>query len=320
MSGVSTSRLWGAAAGLAAGALWGLVFLAPKAAPEASPLWLSAGRYLAYGLVAAALIAPMWRRLVVLLDAKAWRALVWLSLAGNLVYFVFLVVAVHYAGVAASALIVGMVPVAVALWGLKDADAPPLRRVGPPIALAALAVGLIGWESLKRGGGGQASDGVSVWIGLACAFAALVSWSTYAIGNSRWMGRLPDVTAHQWSLLTGVVTGGLALLLAVPALLLSTPMTGQGWGRLAAVSAGVAVFASVIGNAFWNQASRLLPLSLLGQMIVSETLFAMIYGYVWERRGPTAVEVAAMAMMIVSVVWCVRAHGAPMQAPERLEV
>lgn len=312
MSGVSTSRLWGAAAGLAAGALWGLVFLAPKAAPEASPLLLSAGRYLAYGLIAAALIAPLWPRLAARLDMKAWGALVWLSLTGNLVYFVFLVVAVHYAGVAASALIVGMVPVVVALWGLKDADAPPLSRIGPPILLAAVAVGLIGWESLKRGGGGQASDGLGVWIGLACAFAALASWSAFAIGNSRWMGRLPEVTAHQWSLLTGVVTGGLALLLAIPALILSPPMSHQGWISLAAVSAGVAVFASVIGNAFWNQASRLLPLSLLGQMIVSETLFAMVYGYVWEQRGPTAIEIAAMAMMIVSVVWCVRAHGPSM--------
>jgi drug/metabolite transporter (DMT)-like permease len=70
----------------------------------------------------------------------------------------------------------------------------------------------------------------------------------------------------------------------------------------------VAIFASVIGNAFWNQASRLLPLTMLGQMIVSETLFAFIYGFIWEQRGPTVIEVVAMILMIVSVVWCVRAH------------
>ena len=308
MSDASTSRIWGTAAGLASGALWGLVFLAPKMAPEASPLLLSAGRYLAYGLIAAVLIAPVWRGLAPRLDARAWRALVWLSLAGNLVYFIFVVVAVHYAGVAASALIVGMVPVVVALWGLKDPDAPPLRQVIPPIVLAALAVGLIGWESMRHGGGAQASDGAKVWVGLAFAVAALMSWTAFAVGNSRWIGRLRDVTAHQWSLLTGVVTGALALLLVVPAMLLAAPMAAEAWGRLAMVSVGVAVFASVIGNAFWNQASRLLPLSLLGQMIVSETLFAMIYGYVWARRGPTAIEVVALAMMIVSVIWCVRAH------------
>lgn len=302
----SRDRLVGTACGVGAGAMWGLVFLAPKIAPDASPMLMSAGRYLAYGIIAALLLAPRWRAVTGLLDAKAWRALAWLSLAGNIVYYLFLVVSVHFAGVAASALIVGMVPVVVAVWGLRDPDAPPLRKVGPPILLAALAVALIGWESLSHQS--QAREPVQVLIGLGCGLAALLSWSAYAVGNSRWMARLPQVSAHDWSLLTGVVTGGFALLLAVPALLGAGEATGDQWARLAAVSAGVAVLASIVGNAFWNQASRLLPLSMLGQMIVFETLFAFLYGYLWEGRGPTVVEVVAMMLMIVSVVWCLRAH------------
>ncbi|MNU46008.1 Inner membrane protein YtfF [compost metagenome] len=307
MSLIQSQRFWGVASGLAAGALWGLVFLAPKVAPEASPMMLTAGRYLAYGLIAAMLIAPRWRRVTAALDFKAWRALAWLSLAGNIVYFVFLVVSVHFAGVGASALIVGMVPVVVALWGLKDKDSPPLTRVAPPILVAALAVGLIGWETLSQSGN-AGHDGVQTLIGLACALAALLSWSAFAVGNSRWMGRLPEVSPHEWSLLTGVVTGGFALLLAVPAVLTLGVWSGEAWVRFLGVSVGVAVFASIIGNAFWNQASRLLPLTMLGQMIVSETLFAFLYGFLWEGRGPTVIEIVAMILMVVSVVWCVRAH------------
>lgn len=303
----SRDRLIGVACGLGAGAMWGLVFLAPKVAPDASPMLMSAGRYLAYGIIAALLLAPRWKRVAALLNAKAWRALAWLSLAGNIVYYLFLVVSVHFAGVAASALIVGMVPVVVVVWGLRDPDAPPLRKVGPPILLAAFAVALIGWESLSRDAA-VGRDAVSVLIGLGCGLAALLCWSAYAVGNSRWMARLPQVGAHDWSLLTGVVTGAFALLLAVPALLGAGEATAEQWARLAAVSVGVAVLASIVGNAFWNQASRLLPLSMLGQMIVFETLFAFLYGYLWERRGPTAVELVAMALMIVSVVWCLRAH------------
>lgn len=307
MAAASRERLWGVAAGLGAGALWGLVFLAPKLSPEASPLLLTAGRYLAYGLIAAVLIAPRWRRLAPLIDARAWRALVWLSLAGNLVYFAFLVVAVHLAGVAASALIVGMVPVAVALWGLRDRNGPPLSRTAPPIALAALAVGLIGWRALGQGTAGGPT-GTQALIGLACAFGALASWTAYAVGNSRWMARLTQVSPHDWSLLTGVVTGGLALVLAVPAVMMSPVLDDEAWARLAAVCLGVALLASIIGNALWNQASRRLPLTMLGQMIVFETVFAFLYGYVLERRAPAAVEIVAIVLMIVSVVWCVRAH------------
>ena len=308
MSPAQSQRFWGVASGVAAGAMWGLVFLAPKIAPEASPMMLTAGRYLAYGLIAALLIAPRWRRVTAALDWKAWRALVWLSLAGNIVYFVFLVVSIHFAGVGASALIVGMVPVVVALWGMKDKGSPPLSRVVPPSLVAALAVGLIGWESLSRGLASETGSGVQTLFGLGCALAALLSWSAFAVGNSRWMAHLPTVSPHDWSLLTGVVTGGFALLLAIPAALTMGVWSGEAWVRLIGISVAVAVFASIIGNAFWNHASRLLPLTMLGQMIVSETLFAFLYGFLWEQRGPTVIEVVAMSLMVVSVVWCVRAH------------
>lgn len=314
---LASSRLAGVGCGLAAGALWGVAFLAPKFAPDASPMLLSAGRYLAYGLIAAALLAPRWRAVTAGLDSRAWRALAWLSLTGNIVYYLFLVVSVHFAGVAASALIVGMVPVLVAVWGLKDPDAPALSKVGPPILLAAIAVVLIGWESLSREA--VERDAAQVLIGLACAVAALLSWSAFAIGNSRWMARLPHVSGHDWSLLTGVVTGGFALLLVLPAAGEMASQTGGEWARLAAASLGVAVFASIVGNAFWNQASRLLPLSMLGQMIVFETLFAFLYGYLWEGRGPTLIEVVAMGLMMVSVVWCVRAHRPAAEAAVQLE-
>ncbi|MED5536840.1 MAG: DMT family transporter [Pseudomonadota bacterium] len=317
MTAASSGRLWGVASGLGAGAMWGLVFLAPKFAPEASPLLLTAGRYLAYGLIAAVLIAPRWRRLAPLIEARTWRALVWLSLAGNLVYFAFVVVAVHLAGVAASALIVGMVPVVVALWGLRDRSGPSLSRAAPPIVLAALAVGLIGWRALAQGeAGAEGPTGAQALIGLVCALGALASWSAYAVGNSRWMARLPEVSPHDWSLLTGVVTGGLALILAVPAVWTAQDWSGGQWLHLAGVCLGVALLASIIGNALWNQASRRLPLSMLGQMIVFETVFAFVYGYVWEGRGPALVEMLAILMMIVSVIWCVRAHAPPRGAEE----
>lgn len=318
MTKIQSPRFWGVASGVGAGAMWGIVFLAPKFAPDASPLVLTVGRYLAYGLIALALIAPIWRKATKGLDFKAWRALVWLSLTGNIIYFAFLVVSVHFAGVAASALIVGMVPIVVAVWGLRDKSSPPLSRVGPPILVAALAVVLIGRESLTSGQIG--ANGVTqTLIGLGCALAALISWSTFAIGNSRWMGRLTDVSAHEWSLLTGVVTGALSLLLIVPAALTSPALSSDSVIRIVMVSFGVAVIASIIGNAFWNQASRLLPLTMLGQMIVAETLFAFLYGFIWEQRGPSVIELIAIALMVISVIWCVKAHRPSAKAVAELE-
>ena len=312
MSGPSP-RFAGVACGVGSGALWGLVFLAPKLVPDASPLLMAVGRYLAYGLLALMLVAPRWRRVTAALDRRAWLGLIWLSLVGNLVYFVLVVLGVHLAGVAATALIVGMVPVAVTLWGLRDPDAAPLARLVAPLSLAVLSVVLIGYEALGREGMG--GDPRAILLGLGCALGALACWSAFAVDNSRWLDRLPSVTAHDWSLLLGVATGALSLLLLPAAALV--PGTGFGVDDLwsfAAVSAAVAFGASILGNALWNRASQLLPLTLLGQMIVFETLFAFLYGFVFEQRWPTVLELIAVALMIVGVVWCVRAH-APVREP-----
>ena len=296
----------GVAFGVGAGAAWGLVFLAPELASDFSPMQLSAGRYLAYGLFAIALIAPRWRTLAPRVGRVEWGALLRLSLLGNIAYYVLLASAVQLGGVAITALVIGFLPVAVTLIGSRGHGAVPLRRLGPTLALGTAGIVCVGWQAL----GAPSSLPVSTRLaGLLCALGALASWTTYAVGNSQWLARLHHVSAHEWSLLTGLVTGALALLLAVPAFAAGAEgHTGAQWLRFAAVAAGVAALASILGNAFWNRASRLLPLTMIGQMILFETLFALLYGFLWEARWPTALEALAMVLVAASVLSCIAAH------------
>lgn len=119
----------------------------------------------------------------------------------------------------------------------------------------------------------------------------------------------PKFTSHEWSLLTGLATGLLALLLVIPAFLPGGKVHAPAaWGGFWAVSFAVAVGASVIGNGLWNAASRLLPLSLSGQLIVFETLFALLYGFLHEGRWPRGLETAAIVLMLAGVLWSVRLH------------
>ncbi len=306
----------GVACGTAAGAAWGLVFLAPELAPEFSPLQLSAARYLAYGLIAAMLLLPRWPALRPHVGGREWRALVWLSLLGNSLYYVLLASAVQIGGMAMTSLVIGFLPVAVTWVGSRGPGAVPLRRLAPALALGLSGVACIAWASLA---GASAQPPLQRWLGLGCAVGALVSWSSYAVGNSRQLARLQGVSAHDWSLLTGVVTGAQALVLAVPAFVLADLglQGGAAWWRFVGVSAGVALLASVLGNALWNQASRLLPLTLVGQMVVFETLFALLYGFLWEARWPTAWEWAAMVLVTAAVLSCISAHRTPAPGPER---
>lgn len=303
------STLLGILCGAGAGALWGLVFLAPELARAFSPLQLTIGRYLAYGLFSAALIAPRWQVLTTRLARREWLALAWLALTGNTLYFILLSSAVQIGGIAMTSLVIGFLPVAVTIVGSRDRSAVPLRRLVPSLLMCAAGAVCIGWQAVVA----PAADAVGAQItGLLCAIGALISWTTYAVGNSRWLARLDAVTPHEWNMLTGIVTGAQSLAL-VPAALLAANMshTPHAWAQFASVSIGVALFASILGNALWNRMNRLLPLTLVGQMILFETLFALIYGFLWEARLPRPLEMLAFLLVVSSVLSCIAAHRRP---------
>ncbi|WP_420236252.1 DMT family transporter [Telmatobacter bradus] len=292
--------------GMAAGTLWGFVFLAPQLLSGFSPTQLCVARYLIYGAFSLLLLIPRWKTLPHL-GKKEWFSLGWISLLGNILYYVLLSEAIQLAGGAPTSLIVGLLPVVVTVVGTRSSGAVKLRSLIPPMLLCCIGVGLISYHAFRVGTPG--TDFTHKAIGFLCAFCALVSWSAYAIGNSRCLMSLPHISAHEWSLLTGIVTGAIAVIQGFLVLLFgSAPHSSPDWLRFWGISAGVAFFASIVGNRFWNQASRLVPLTLIGQMLVFETLFALLYCFLWERRCPSWLEVWAIFCLISGVVWCASEH------------
>ena len=304
------SRTWaGIACGIGAGALWGLVFLAPELVREFTPLQMTIGRYLCYGLIAAVLVAPRWRPLFAGIPRRQWWNLAWLALAGNTVYYLLLSSAVQSGGIAMASLVVGLVPVTVTVVGSLEQGAVPLRRLWLSLLLCVAGVACIGWHALAGSASGAAGRPL---FGLACAIGALASWTAFAVGNARCLVRMAHVSAHDWNLLLGLVTGAQSLLLLPLALASGVgDHDADAWVRLGAVSLGVAVLASIAGNALWNRMSRLLPLTLVGQMILFETVFAMVYGWLWERRLPAVLELVALALVVLGVLGCLAAHRRP---------
>lgn len=299
----------GIACGIGAGALWGLVFLAPELVREFSPLQLTIGRYLAYGLIATVFVAPRWRSLVAVAPRRQWWDLAWLSLAGNTLYYVLLSSAVQIGGIAMTSLVIGFLPVAVTVIGSRDHGAVPLRKLVSSLLFCAAGAVCIGWQAFAGPSIGSTEKQIA---GLLCAIGALASWTAYAVGNARCLVRLEHVSPHDWNLLIGLVTGAQSLLLIPFALAFgSTAHDSSQWLRFGAVSVGVAVLCSIAGNALWNRMSRLLPLTLVGQMILFETVFALLYGFLWERRLPTLPEVAAILCVAASVLTCLAAHRRP---------
>ncbi|RKP54676.1 DMT family transporter [Pararobbsia silviterrae] len=314
--------------GILAGALWGTVFLAPRLLADFSPWLLSAGRYMMYGAVSLLAFVPIARTVWPKLTMRDALTLLRLALTGNLAYYVFLAEAVHRVGIAPTSLIIGVLPVTVTLVGRRDHGAVPLARLALPLGLVLAGIACINADVFFGAAGAPSASGTtstgSQIVGVLCAVGALVSWTGFAVENARYLQRNPQFTGHEWSTLWGIATGLLGLVLALivaalPAGMVQPALPDARWHQFWTLNLVLAVGASWLGNGLWNAAAKRLPLTLSGQMIVFETLFALIYGFAYDARWPRGLEVAAIALLVVGVSWSVRLHAAEDPMPHRIE-
>jgi len=272
---------YGVLCGLAAGAMWGTIFVLPMWLAAFSPLELALGRYLAYGLIMLVLLAPRLSGLLRRLTRGDCMVLLRHALAGNIVYYLLLSFGVQLAGVAAASLVIGLLPLTVTLVGRRDHGSVPLR-----------------WAASA--------------LGMLCAFGALLCWTWYAVDNARFLKRNARFSSVEWSGLYGISTGLIAVVIGLVAFGVSGPMApGRDWLRFWSLIALVATAASVIGNQLWNFASRRVPVTLSGQLLLFEVLFGLAYGFLYQQQMPRPLEWMAILLLMTGVMWSVWLHAAP---------
>ena len=309
--------MWiGVLCGLLAGAMWGMVFIVPELLPAFSPVELAVGRYLAYGAIAFGLMLPRLRALFLRLESSDYAALLRHALAGNIVYYMLLALGVKLAGVAPTSLIIGVLPIAVTLLGRKDHGAVSLRSLALPLLVVTAGIVCINVDVFRHAQAINADMARTV-LGIACATGALLCWSWYTIDNARYLKRNAHFSSAEWSALYGLASGAIALVIALVCLALwheritgaAGAASGRDWTVFWITNTLLALGASVIGNQLWNIASRRVPLTLSGQLILFETLFALLYGFIHAHQNPRPLEIAAVCLLIVGVVWSVRIHA-----------
>ncbi|CUW47830.1 DMT family transporter [Novacetimonas hansenii] len=309
-AGSPSSLLAGLGNGVAAGACWGLVFVAPAMMPDFTALQLATVRYVMYGVFSVALLLPRAGRLAARIPRGGRPALLWLGLTGNLGYYILIATAVGLCGINITSIVTGFLPVIVGVLGTREGDGLDLRRLVPSMLLMLMGISLTAVQALYAPDT-QAGFDTAHLTGFICAVGGLASWSIFAISNARWLRRLPDTSAEEWGLLTGVATGAEALFLIPFACHGAASHTPSQWVWFIALGTGIALVSSLLGGIFWNRTCRLLPMTLSGQMAVGETLFALLYGCLWTGRWPTVMEAGAVIFLVLSVVFCTFAHAPP---------
>jgi drug/metabolite transporter (DMT)-like permease len=310
---------------LAAGLMWGLVFVAPLMLSDYPAAVLSFGRYLAFGLIALPL-AWLDRERIRQLTRADWREALRLALIGNIVYYLFLSAAIQRAGGPLPTMIIGTLPVVIAVVSnlRRGAHAEtPLawRRMLPSLALIALGIALVNQVELKHLQDDAAADRRSYLVGALLAIGAVACWTWYPIRNADWLRAHPDRSPSTWATAQGLATLPLAaigfagywLWDSLSGGAFAMPLGPTPW-RFIGMMLAIGLFASWLGTLCWNEASQRLPTSLAGQLIVFETLAALAYAFVLRGAPPDGWTLAGIVLLVAGVVWALRRRPEPLAA------
>jgi len=306
---------------LAAGLLWGLVFVSPVLLPDYPPALLSVGRYLAFGLLAVGLA---WFDRVTLrqLGRADWIEALKLAAVGNLIYYLCLASAIQRAGAPLPTMIIGTLPVVIAICAnLRDARRDgrlPWARLAPSLLLIAIGIACVNraeWEELRANADADLGRYLS---GALLACVAVACWTWYPLRNADWLRAHPDRNPRGWATAQGLATLPLALIgyallwPLMPKLRADFAMPfGPQPIYFLTLMVVLGLCASWLGTLCWNGASKRLPTALAGQLIVFETLAALLYAYLLRQQWPPLLTLTGIALLIGGVIWATRIKPQP---------
>lgn len=302
------SLLTGVLCGVTANLIWGLAFLMPVLLPDADAVALALGRYLAFGLVSLGVV--IFRRGAGMrgLGRHVWFTALAFAFAGHLGYYFFLVQGIRNTGAPITTVIIGTLPVTVALTGNWVRKEFPFSRLLVPLGFIVVGLVLVNlmevdWDTALSG-----HDGTTWVIGIASALTALGLWTWYAVANANFLRKHPDISSSTWSTLMGVCTLALSLI-ALPIAAVSGGVHIDGADSLLPLLIGsvvLGVLVSWVGTVLWNRSSGLVPISIAGQLVVIQVIAGLIYVFTWDGIMPPPLELAGIVLLIGGVLLAIQ--------------
>lgn len=318
--------LAGVAFALAAGMMWGLVFVGPLLLPEYPAALQSFGRYLAFGLIALPL-AWLDRRELARLKPADWLEALKLSAIGNLLYYLCLASAIQRSGAALATVIIGTLPVVISISAnlvnhQRDGHLPWAKLL-PSLGLILSGIACVNQVELLALANDPAADYQRYALGALLAVIAVACWTWYPIRNADWLRGHPERNPRVWATAQGLVTLPLALAAYLAfwgwIVIVDDPFA-MPFGPRPAAFVGLMVLigllASWLGTLCWNEASQRLPTAMMGQLIVFETLAALAYAYLLQGKLPAAMTTLGICLLVIGVLWAVRTKPRPDQTAQ----
>jgi drug/metabolite transporter (DMT)-like permease len=304
---------------IAVNCIWGLAFVIPKYLTDVDPAIVALGRYFIYGILSAGILLAA-ARAVSFAEIRWVRAFAYAFL-GHVGYYIVLVWAIAMGGVMVVAPIMATLPVSVAVVGNLLNKELGFRRLIFPLLfiLGGIALLRIYQNSQLTVHGLQVRDMV---YGALLAVGALSMWTMYAVLNARYLKR-SQISSVVWAQAMGLcclLQVGIAMSLWLffhehPVRLFQWTDSHEVVVRFLAGILVLGVLVSWFSTQVWNKVSRRLPITVAGQLLVVQSLAAIVYGSWLDRQVPQLIELICVVLVVVGVVWGVKvAYGSDANA------
>lgn len=305
---------------LAACFIWALVYVIPQFIVGFTPLEISLGSYLFYGIISLFIYTKERIQGSSRYPLSIWSRALYFSLISTIVYYTCVVLAIRYATPAVCALILGIGPITISFYGNWKQKDGNFRYLLLPSILIFVGLIIINAPHIH-----DIESNVDHIIGLICSFLALIAWSWYVVANSIFLKNNPHVASDDWSTLMGVSTllwvficSTLLLLFFNESINLEKYYTaGPALTNFIVGCGALGLLCSWLGTFLWNKASFHLPVSIAGQLTIFETIFGLLFVYILIEGVPSRTECMGITLLLTSVALGVRlSNQAKYQTPD----
>lgn len=320
--------LTGVLLGIAAGALWGLIYIGPLLVPEYNPVLIALGRFIAFGFVSLPCLWFLRRDIARFSRADIIEAFR-LPFFGNVVFYSLLTICIRLAGAPLAGMFMAVIPVLVAIVSnvryAREGRSIPWSRIMPPLVVIFSGLVIANWSEFELIRSATASGGRDFWVGVGFGFAAVLAWTWFSIHNGEWLLQHPKHSPSAWTALQGVTVLPVVLvafgLLAWPLSFMDTQMGvfGPTPVRFLLVAFMVGFLCSWVSMLAWNKMSQLLPSALGGQLIVFESVFAVIYALIYRGELPTMTMVGGFIILMAGVLGSLHVFRQPIEARDKTQ-
>lgn len=303
MSAVTEKKVGlGILAGISTGVFWGIPFLVPQMLGNYSSLEISFGRFFFFGIVSLIFIKKVWT-ILQKLSVKDRFILFLLSASGFWFYSTILFWGVQATDGIISSLILGLLPISIPLLS------PGRKNSGPKfyLGLFLLLIGIVNLFAFPVLQGLKMVKDPSV-SGILALLSCLCLWTWYAINNTRFLQRNPQINRKDVASVVGVISLFSILPIFLAQVNLGEFVQREDFSLYLVSSFALGFGSSWLANWLWNICSFHCPSEISGPLIISETIFGLLYSFFYQHRLPHIYESVSFGLFLVGVFVTVRSQ------------